>query len=123
MDSRPRLPSSTSLALILGVITLPIAGFCADKFGRKVVILVGSAAAVILGVPMFTMMSGGVAWQAIIAQSVLFICVSIVNGASYVAYVEMLKASVRYSGLALGNNVTNMFLGGTAPFIATLSSA
>ena len=31
----------------------------------------------------------------------------------------MLKASVRYSGLALGNNVTNMFLGGTAPFIAT----
>ncbi|MGO4385092.1 MFS transporter [Specibacter sp. RAF43] len=111
---------STSLALILGVITLPIAGFCADKFGRKIVILVGSAAAVILGVPMFTMMSGGVAWQAVIAQSVLFICVSIVNGASYVAYVEMLKASVRYSGLALGNNVTNMFLGGTAPFIATL---
>ncbi len=31
----------------------------------------------------------------------------------------MLKASVRYSGLALGNNITNMALVGTAPFIAT----
>ncbi len=111
---------STSLALILGVITLPIAGYCADRFGRKPVIFTGSVGAVLLGVPMFMLMSGGVVWQAIVAQSTLFICVSIVNGASYVAYAEMLKASVRYSGLALGNNVTNMFLGGTAPFIATL---
>ncbi|RAX48268.1 MFS transporter [Arthrobacter sp. AQ5-05] len=111
---------STSLALVLGVITLPIAGYCADKFGRKIVLGTGSACALILGMPMFMLMSSGVAWQATIAQSTLFICVSIVNGASYVAYVEMLKASVRYSGLALGNNITNMFLGGTAPFIATL---
>ncbi len=26
---------------------------------------------------------------------------------------------MRYSGIALGNNITNMCLGGTAPFIAT----
>lgn len=110
---------STSLALILGAITLPIAGYCADRFGRKKVFYVGSIASVILGVPMFMLMSGE-AWQAVIAQSVLFICVSSVNGASFAAYAEMFKASVRYSGIALGNNVTNMFLGGTAPFIATL---
>ncbi|WP_051163120.1 MFS transporter [Nocardia transvalensis] len=110
---------STSLALVLGVITLPIAGYCADRYGRKPVLYLGSAAAAVLGVPMFMLMAGGGAWQAVAGQSVLFICVSIVNGASYVTYVEMLKASVRYSGLALGNNITNMLLGGTAPFIAT----
>lgn len=110
---------STSLALVLGVITLPISGYMADKYGRRPVLFAGSAAAVVLGIPMFMMMAGSGIWQAVVGQSVLFICVSVVNGASYVTYVEMLKASVRYSGLALGNNVTNMFLGGTAPFIAT----
>jgi MHS family proline/betaine transporter-like MFS transporter len=111
---------STSLALVLGVITLPLSGFLADSIGRKKVLFIGSAAGGLLGVPMFMLMANGSAWQAIMAQSVLFICVSFVNGASFAAYAEMLKASVRYSGLALGNNVTNMFLGGTAPFIATL---
>lgn len=110
---------STCLALVLGVITLPIAGYLADKYGRKPVLFAGSAASAIVGVPMFMLMSGGTVWQAVVGQSVLFICVSVVNGASFVTYVEMLKASVRYSGIALGNNVTNMCLGGTAPFIAT----
>jgi MHS family proline/betaine transporter-like MFS transporter len=110
---------STSLALVLGVITLPIAGYAADKYGRKPVLFIGSVASAVLGVPMFMLMSGGTIWQAVVGQSVLFICVSIVNGASFVVYVEMLKASVRYSGIALGNNITNMCLGGTAPFIAT----
>ncbi|WP_027499034.1 MULTISPECIES: MFS transporter [Nocardiaceae] len=110
---------STSLALVLGVITLPIAGYMADKYGRKPVLFGGSFASIVLGVPMFMMMAGGSLWQAVVGQSVLFIAVSVVNGASYVTYVEMLKTSVRYSGLALGNNTTNMLLGGTAPFIAT----
>lgn len=110
---------STSLALVLGVITLPISGYMADRYGRKPVLFAGSFAAIVLGVPMFMMMAGGTLWQAVVGQSVLFIAVSVVNGASYVTYVEMLKTSVRYTGLALGNNTTNMLLGGTAPFIAT----
>ncbi|WP_143048837.1 MFS transporter [Rhodococcus jostii] len=110
---------STSLALVLGVITLPISGYLADKYGRKPVLFAGSAASVVLGIPMFMLMAGGSVWQAVVGQSVLFVAVSVVNGATYVTYAEMLKASVRYSGLALGNNITTMFLGGTAPFIAT----
>jgi len=109
---------STSIALIIGVITLPIAGYCADRFGRRTVLFTGSILGIVLGYPMFALMSGS-AWQACLGQTVLFVTVSIVNGASYVTYVEMLKSSIRFSGLALGNNATNMLLGGTAPFIAT----
>jgi MHS family proline/betaine transporter-like MFS transporter len=106
--------------MIAGVITLPISGYFGDRIGRKPVFAFGSAAAAILGVPMFQLMSGSNPVLAVIAQSVLFICVSIVNGVSFAAYAEMLRARYRYSGIALSNNVTNMLLGGTAPFIATL---
>ncbi|MGH3585170.1 MAG: MFS transporter [Pseudonocardia sp.] len=110
---------STAIALVAGAIALPLSGHLADRIGRKPVFFLGSGAAVVLGVPMFMLMAAGPAWQAILGQTVLFVCVSVVNGTSYVAYAEMLSASTRYSGLALGNNVTNTFVGGTAPFIAT----
>lgn len=111
--------TSTAVALILGVLTLPVAGYTADLWGRKPVLLTGSAACILLGFPMFAMMSNGVTWQAFVGQSALFIAVSFIMGGSFVSYVEMLKTSVRYSGIALGNNVANTVLGGTAPFIAT----
>lgn len=112
--------TSTCIAMIAGVITLPISGYLGDRIGRKPVFAFGSAAAALLGVPMFQLMSGSNPVLAVIAQSVLFICVSIVNGVSFATYAEMLRARYRYSGIALSNNVTNMLLGGTAPFIATL---
>jgi len=110
---------STAVALLLGIITLPLSGWASDTWGRKPVLFTGSAAGIVLGLPMFMMMSGGSVWQAIVGQSTLFICVSVVNGASFVTYAELLKTSVRYSGIALGNNTTVTLLGGTAPFIAT----
>lgn len=111
--------ASTSVAMVVGAATLPLSGYLADRIGRKKVILIGSVGATVLGFPMFMMMAAGPAWAAIVGQSALFVCVSIVNGASFVTYAEMLSASTRYSGIALGNNVTNTLLGGTAPFIAT----
>lgn len=112
--------TATCIAMVLGVITLPIAGYIGDRIGRKPVFIGGSAAAALLGVPMFMLMADGPAPLALLGPAVLFICVSVVNGVSFAAYAEMLRARFRYSGIALGNNVTNMLLGGTAPFIATL---
>lgn len=111
--------ASTSVAMVLGAATLPLSGYLADVLGRRKVLLAGSAGAALLGFPMFMMMSAGPAWAAIVGQSALFVCVSVVNGASFVTYAEMLGASTRYSGIALGNNVTNTLLGGTGPFVAT----
>ncbi|MFJ9556656.1 MFS transporter [Nocardiopsis sp. NPDC101807] len=111
--------ASTAVAMVVGAATLPLSGYLADTIGRKKVILLGSVGATLLGFPMFMMMAAGPAWAAVVGQSVLFVCVSVVNGASFVTYAEMLSASTRYSGIALGNNVTNTVLGGTAPFVAT----
>ncbi|MBB5158029.1 MFS transporter [Saccharopolyspora phatthalungensis] len=112
--------TATCIAMVVGVITLPISGYLGDRIGRKPVFIGGSAAGAVFGVPMFMLMADGPAPLAILGPTVLFICVSVVNGVSFATYAEMLRARFRYSGIALGNNVTNMLLGGTAPFIATL---
>ncbi|WP_433868767.1 MFS transporter [Saccharopolyspora sp. CA-218241] len=112
--------TATCVAMVVGVITLPVAGYLGDRFGRRPVLIGGSVAATVLGVPMFMLMADGPAALALFAPAVLLICISVVNGVSFAAYAEMLRARFRYSGIALGNNITNMLLGGTAPFIATL---
>ncbi|MEU6643413.1 MFS transporter [Saccharomonospora sp. NPDC046836] len=112
--------ASICIAIVLGMITLPISGYLGDRVGRKPLLIAGSAAGAVLGVPMFMLMSDGPALLAAVAPGVLFICVSVVNGVSFAVYAEMLQARFRYSGIALGNNVTNMLLGGPAPFVATL---
>lgn len=110
---------STSIALVAGSLMLPLAGALSDIIGRKVVLFIGAGGAALLGIPMFILMQGGELWQGIVGQSVLFMLVSFTNGASFVTFVEMFKTSVRYSGIALSQNIALMVLGGTAPFIAT----
>lgn len=112
--------TSTCIAMVLGVTTLPLAGILADKVGRKPLFLTGALLGCVLGYPAFLLMASDNALLAAASQSILFILVSIVNGASFAAYAEMLPTRTRYSGIALANNTSNTLLGGTAPFIATL---
>lgn len=112
--------TSTSIAMVVGIIALVLSGRIADKFGRRPVFLIGSLLGVISGYPAFLMMAADDILFAALAQSWLFLLVSVVNGASFAAYAEMLPTRTRYSGIALANNTSNTLLGGTAPFIATL---
>lgn len=112
--------TSTSIAMVVGVITLVLSGRLADKVGRRPIFIVGSILGVLSGYPAFLMMAADNTLLAGMAQSWLFILVSLVNGASFAAYAEMLPTRTRYSGIALANNTSNTLLGGTAPFIATL---
>lgn len=111
---------STSVSLLLGIATLPVAGYLADTVGRKPVLVGSSAAGLLLVIPMFQLMQLGSIPLAILAQAVCFICVSAFNGALFVTFSESLGTAVRYTGVALVTNIANSLLGGTAPMIATL---
>lgn len=111
---------STSVALVMGIVTLPVAGYVADRIGRRPVLLASSGAGLVLVVPMFQLMQLGSIPLAVIAQTVCFVCVSAFNAALFVTFSESLGTAVRYTGVALVTNIANSLLGGTAPMIATL---
>lgn len=111
---------STSVALVVGVVTLVIGGYFSDRIGRRFMLLLGSGAGLVLVVPMFHLMLQGSVALAMLAQSVCFICVSIFNSALFVTFSENMPTAVRYTGVALIANIAVSTMGGTAPMIATL---
>lgn len=112
--------TSTSIAMVVSVISLPIAGRLGDLYGRRPVFFTSSALVALLTIPAFMIMRDGSVVAAIAAQSVIAFLIGCNNGVSFATYAELFRARYRYSGIALANNITNMALGGSAPFIATL---
>ncbi|MFD7868251.1 MFS transporter [Streptomyces sp. NPDC057682] len=112
--------TSTCIAMVSAVISLPIAGRIGDRYGRRPVFFVGSGVTAVIGLPAFMLMRDGAPLAAILAHSSLTFFIGLVNGVSFATYAEIFRARYRYTGIAMSNNVTNMALGGTAPFIATL---
>lgn len=112
--------TSTCIAMVVAVISLPIAGYVGDRIGRRPVFFLGSGITAVIALPAFMLMRDGGPVLAVLAQCSLNFFIGLVNGVSFAAYAELFRARYRYSGIAMSNNVTNMALGGTAPFIATL---
>lgn len=111
--------ASTSVAITSGILALSTSGFLGDLIGRKPVLVTSSVVSIVLGFPLFALMEHGAPAVAMLAQSALVVLVSLINGVSMATYAEMLRARMRYTGIAFCNNVSNTALGGTAPFIAT----
>lgn len=112
--------TSTSIAMIAAIISLPIAGYLGDRYGRKPVFFTSTTLVALLTIPAFMLMRDGAVVAAVAAQATLAFLIGLNNGVSFATYAELFRARYRYSGIALANNFTNMALGGTAPFIATL---
>lgn len=109
---------STSAAIFLAMITLPLAGYYSDRIGRKKVIAWTSVAFAVLPLPLFALMNTGSVAAAILAQLVLSLCVASIMGVVFSALAELFGTGVRFSGMALGYNLSAALVGGLTPYIS-----
>ena len=108
--------TSTCIVLVLGAILNPVSGRLSDRFGRRPLFLAAGITGVVFAVPAFALMASSTSTIVVIAAQILLaIPVSLSIGPAFSAFAEMLTAQVRYSGIALGMNLAQLVLGGTAP--------
>ena len=110
---------ATLAALIVIGIT-PVTGWCADRLGRKPVLLSLGGLGVVLPIAMFHLMSGG--WQGgtLVGAAVLASLGGAVSAVGAVATAEQFPSRGRLTGLALGATTATAVFGGLTPMIAQL---
>jgi MFS family permease len=111
-----------AFALLLGAPFFIFWGWLSDRFGRRWIMTMGFALAVLSYWPVFT-------WMGEVKDNPVLLCilvwymvilVTMVYGPIAAFLVELFPARIRYSSMSLPYHVGNGVFGGGVPFIATL---
>jgi MFS transporter, MHS family, shikimate and dehydroshikimate transport protein len=119
-----KVPSSTMLtgvligAVAMGV-TILAAGALSDRLGRLPVYLAGAAFVGVMAFPVFWLIDTKSPAFIALALALGLGGIGIMYGPQAAFFSELFGANVRYSGASLGYQITAIFAGGLAPFIAT----
>ena len=119
---KPPIPHA--LAVNTAVMTLlllltPLMGHLSDRIGRRAMMLLGNGGLALIALPLFFVTDHAFLWTALGAQAAAAMVFSSLSGSVSTLMVEMFPARMRYSGAAMGYNITLALIGGTAPLICT----
>lgn len=107
-------------AALVEFVTLPLAGWLSDLFGRKALYLAGAIASIIMAFPLFWLLDTK---DATIVTLALIVTMTLTHALLFgpkAAYMpELFGTRMRYSGASLGANIAAALSGGLSPLIAT----
>lgn len=105
------------IMITLMVILIPISGMLCDLFGRRKMLLFNASLIVLFVIPGFYFLHNPYYITISIILILFSFCSSLEQGTTSVAIVENFPPPARYTGVSLGYNLGNGFLGGTVPII------
>jgi MHS family proline/betaine transporter-like MFS transporter len=122
--NRPALPerealTANTVALLALLVLTPLTAWVSDHVGRKPMFLTSAAGFALLSYPLFLLMADGTFAAALVGGLGFAACSGLFSGCMAATFVELFPTRTRYTGVAVGYNVGQALLGGTAPFVAT----
>ncbi|WP_197382554.1 MFS transporter [Mycolicibacterium mengxianglii] len=117
--SKTQAFTSVSAASVVAIVLiLPFAAL-SDRIGRRPLLLGAAIGFVVLGYPLFMLMTSGSVVAAIAGHCLLAVLESVFVSTAVTAGVEMFTTRVRYSGFSIGYNLCVAVFGGTTPYVVT----
>ncbi|BAN27213.1 MFS transporter [Caballeronia insecticola] len=104
------------LGMLSMMVLLPFAGALSDRIGRKKVWWLSLVGIFVAAVPMFTLMSHGIA-GALIGLGVLGLLYVPQLASISAMFPAMFPTQARYAGMAIAYNLSTSIFGGTAPMV------
>jgi MHS family proline/betaine transporter-like MFS transporter len=111
--------SATTMALLALLILTPLTALVSDRVGREPIFLASALGFALLSYPLFVGMRSGTFNSALLASLLFAVCSSLSVGCMAATLVELFPTRTRYTGVAIGYNLGQGLLGGTAPLVAT----
>jgi MFS transporter, MHS family, shikimate and dehydroshikimate transport protein len=108
------------LSSLVGLVTIPLWSYLSDRIGRRPVYLAGAVISLLTAFPFFWLFERGPAFIAIAIVLAMNLGHDMMYGPMAACLSELFGTHVRYSGASLVYQLTTVFAGGVAPFIATL---
>jgi MHS family proline/betaine transporter-like MFS transporter len=122
--NRPPISESQALwantfALLALLVLTPMMALVSDRVGRRPMYLATALFYAVLPYPLFAMMAKGGYPAAVLGGLVFAGCNSPISGCMGATMVELFPTRTRYTGVAVGYNIGQAVLGGTAPLLGT----
>lgn len=105
-----------STMMLMMIVLIPLAGKLSDHFGRRKMLLL-NAVLIMLGVIPGYYLLNMTQYSVVVILFLFTLFSSLEQGTTSIALVENFPPPARYTGVSLGYNIGNGFLGGTVPMI------
>lgn len=104
--------------IVLMIIWIPLAGLICDRLGRRKMLLINATCIFLFVSPGFYFLQQGSYGVVLLVLFIFTLASSFEQGTTPIAVIENFPSPARYTGVALGYNLGNGFLGGTVPMIS-----
>ena len=118
--SKATMLAGVATGAAVGMLSIPLFAALSDRWGRRPVYLTGAVLSLLYAFPFFWLLGQGPGFVALAIVLGLNVGQDMMYGPQAAYFAELFSTRVRYSGASLIYQLTSVFSGGLAPFIATL---